>query len=227
MKLPPLSRQQVREIDEIAINEFGMNGLVLMENAGRGAAKIVDSVSPQDAPIVILCGKGNNGGDGYVIARHLELAGRDVSIISLVPLTELTGDAEHNAGIAHKSGIKIFEIESIDTDPIPLVGSAGAIVDCMLGTGARGKLRKPMTQYCQSANTTGALRIAIDVPTGFDCQTGDADPTAFLADHTITFVSTKIGFETANSGRYLGTKHIVPIGVPKVLLNRYEATPLS
>ncbi len=134
MIVPPLSRDQVRNVNKVAIEQYGIPGIVLMENAGRGAAEIIDRIAPR-GPIVILCGTGNNGGDGYVIARHLELASRQARIVSVVELKQLHGDAKANALVAKKSDISI----SIRQDRQQLTDAlhdAGTIVNCLLGTGA-------------------------------------------------------------------------------------------
>ena len=183
MKLPPLTREQVRQVDQIAIDQYGMPGIALMENAGRGAAEIIGTVAPHGL-VVILCGGGNNGGDGYVIARHLQLAERDVRIVSLVPLSNLRGDAQTNAAVAAAADIAI----QIATEPLQLkaqLDGAAVIVDCLLGTGARGALREPFsTAVCQANAAAGVRRIAIDIPTGLDCDTGvAADPTFSRRSH--------------------------------------------
>ncbi|MGB7326843.1 MAG: NAD(P)H-hydrate epimerase [Rubripirellula sp.] len=214
MSILPLTRVQVRRVDEVAIREYGILGVVLMENAGRGAAEIINRLAPK-GPVAILCGKGNNGGDGYVIARHLELAGRIVEIFSVVDPHELSGDAAVNAAIASKAGIKITTISDanqIDRQPW------SAVVDCLLGTGATGTLRGIYAAVVDAANAIETMRFAVDVPTGLDCDSGAASNPTFIADHTITFVASKVGFEIGDAATYLGTVHEVGIGVPAKLL---------
>ncbi len=101
MRMPALTRDQVRQVDKIAIEQFSIPGIVLMENAGRGAAEIIDRIA-EPGRIAILCGSGNNAGDGYVIARHLQLAGRQVRIVSIVDPRTLQGDARTNAADCRK-----------------------------------------------------------------------------------------------------------------------------
>ena len=112
MKIRPLSRTEIRQVDQIAIDEYGIPGLVLMENAGSGAAKIIAGIV-QEGPIAILCGKGNNAGDGYVIARHLELAGRSIQIFSVVPFDELSGDAAVNHAVAARSKMPMTAVQNL------------------------------------------------------------------------------------------------------------------
>lgn len=217
MKIPPLSREQVRQVDKIAIETYGIPGVVLMENAGRGAAEIIDRLAPP-GPIVILCGSGNNAGDGYVVARHLQLSGRQVRIVSIVPLDSLRGDAGVNAAVADKAEIEIVLAGSAAQVNAALFGAA-TVVDGLLGTGARGPLRGLMAEAVAAANGCDALRIALDIPTGLDCDTGDAGEPTFRADHTLSFVAPKIGFEKENADDYVGVVHVVGIGVPRKLLS--------
>lgn len=235
MKIRPLSREEVRNIDRIAMQEFGIAGLVLMENAGRGAAQwIISQYPPGD--VCILCGKGNNGGDGYVIARHLETAelaldrlgppsphtnaAWRVRIVSLVDSGELSGDAETNHTIARRAGIPIAT--AVDRQSLEsLVGTPDVLVDCLLGTGATGPPRGLYAEAIRLANRIQVIRIAIDVPTGLDCDTGIASDPTFMATATLTFVAPKVGFSHKEATDYLG--QIVPfgIGVPKKLLSQY------
>lgn len=215
MKIPPLTRDQVRRVDAIAIRDYGMSGLVLMENAGRGAAETIGRVAP-DGRVVIVCGKGNNGGDGYVIARHLQLAGRDVVIVSVVDRDQLSGDAAANAAIAVKAEIPI---ETFAGDGLR---NAEVIVDCLLGTGAVGDPRGDYASLIELANSTDSLRIAIDIPSGLDCDSGLPATPTFRADHTITFVASKVGFEKATAKDHVGLLHEVGIGVPKTLLAKFQ-----
>ena len=222
-----LSRQQVRSVDQIAMDEFQMSGLVLMENAGRGAAEVINDNFPQASELsprraVILCGGGNNGGDGYVIARHLELMAWTVKVISMVPLQRLQGDAAANAKIAQLAKIPISEIDSVEALSERL-DNCGVIVDCLLGTGATGAPRGIYGDAIRLANELSAKRVAIDLPTGMDCDRGEPSEPTFRADLTVTFVDFKLGFENPMAKKYLGDVHVVGIGVPNLLLNRFPA----
>ena len=214
-----LSRAEIRSIDQIAIQRFGMTGLVLMENAGRNAAETIQQLAP-DGDICVLCGKGNNGGDGYVIARHLELMNRVVRIVSCVDLSELSGDAASNQRIAALAQIPI----AVATEPNGIASAIGhphVIVDCLLGTGAYGNPREPIASAIRCSNQLAAIRIAIDIPSGLDCDTGvPADPT-FLADHTLTFVAMKTGFTSNVAAPFLGAITVLSIGVPACLLREF------
>ena len=220
MKLPPLSRERVRQVDRIAIEQFEIPGVVLMENAGRGAAEVIQAVAPTGR-IAILCGKGNNAGDGYVIARHLDLLDRELTLISIVDPDRLSGDAAVNAKIAQKADLDLRIATSREELSLALAG-AGVIVDCLLGTGAEGKLSEPFSTAVTEANALSASRIAIDVPTGLDCDTGEANEPTFRADHTVSFVAEKAGFRQKNANDYVGVLHVVGIGVPRKLLEQFR-----
>ena len=223
IKLPALTRAQVRKVDQTAINEYGIPGVVLMENAGSGAAEIIDQVVPE-GPILVLCGGGNNGGDGYVIARHLQLMGRKVQMICAVAVNNLSGDAYINAMIAVRSGIPMKIIDS-EASPAKIreLDHSVAIIDALLGTGARGRPQGCFRDLVIMANMCSGIRIAIDIPTGLDCDTGEAFCPTFVADHTITFVAEKTGFKKNNADDYVGVVHVVSIGVPRELLKAFQS----
>lgn len=216
MRLPPLSREQVRRVDQIAIEDFDMPGIVLMENAGRGASEAIDRIT-KEGLVAILCGAGNNAGDGYVIARHLQLLGRPVRIVSIVDPDSLSGDAGINASIARKARIEIRRAETFDAIEESIADSI-TVIDALLGTGAKGAPRGLFADAVRAANRHRGLRIAIDLPTGLDCDTGLAHDPTFRADHTITFVSRKLGFEKDNADEYVGAVTEIGIGVPQCLL---------
>lgn len=222
-----MNREQVRNVDRRAIDEYGMSGLVLMENAGRGAAEVIHRFHPEST-VAILCGTGNNGGDGFVIARHLELLGQK-SIVFLVadnPQRELSADAQANWIIIEKAGFRIEKIESGDETVLrDTLNSCSVIVDALLGTGARGAPRSPYDRVIRLANQSSARRVAIDIPSGLDCDTGKAAEPCFQADLTVTFVDTKPGFLLRNGPAHTGLVQVVEIGVPRQLLGTSNPTP--
>jgi len=211
-----MSREESRSVDKLAIEQFGMSGLVLMENAGRNAAELIHKICPI-GDVCILTGKGNNGGDGYVIARHLELSGRDVRVVSVVPTDTLTGDAAVNFCIASHSQIPI----QVATELALLAGAIGKpdiLIDCMLGTGSQGEPREPIRSAIRIANQIAAIRIAIDLPSGLDCDTGNPSESTLRAEYTLTFVAPKRGFSSQAAKPYLGTVHVLSIGIPARML---------
>jgi NAD(P)H-hydrate epimerase len=233
MSCRPLTRSEVREVDRIAVEEFEMNSLVLMENAGREAAGQITQLQ-RTGDVCILCGKGNNAGDGYVIARHLQAAHLtecnepdgdearlSVRIVSLSDTAELRGDAAANHTIACRAGIPINVV--VDRDGVrDAIGAPAIIVDCLLGTGASGNPREPFAEAIRIANALSAKRVAIDLPSGLDCDSGELGEPTFRADLTLTFVAAKVGFSTATAQSVLGDIVVLPIGVPLRLLSRYQ-----
>ena len=214
-----LTRDQVRQVDRRAIEQFGMSGLVLMENAGRGVADTLCRFGI-DGPVVICCGKGNNAGDGFVIARHLDLRGHDVQVLLWATPEELTGDAAANFKILQKTDVPIELFAAGDESARLERNLAGAawIVDGLLGTGAKGEPRPPLDAVIDRLNASTASRLAIDVPSGLDCDTGQPAQHTFKAMETCTFVAAKPGFFARGADRYTGRLHVLDIGAPRKLL---------
>ncbi len=218
-----LTRGEVRAIDRQAIEVFGLPGIVLMENAGRNAAERIEARAPHGR-VVIVCGKGNNAGDGYVIARHLELAGREVAVLSAVEPEALVGDAALNHGVASRAGIPIVSLATADGAAWrrALTG-VGVIVDALLGTGAIGAPRGAIATAIEAINAMRAaddrvVVCAIDLPSGLDGDDGSAPGVCVRADHTVTLVAPKVGFAAPSAAALLGTVEVVGIGAPACLL---------
>jgi NAD(P)H-hydrate epimerase len=216
-----LSRDQVRAIDCRAIDEFGVPGVVLMENAGRGAAEVLLSLGAR-GPIILCCGKGNNGGDGFVIARHLDNRGVPVRVLLFARPEELTGDAAINCGIVQSSGIAVAVRAgpSVDTEALRReLAAAEWVVDALFGTGLTGAVRPPFDQVIAAINASGAKVLAVDIPSGLDCDTGESLGATVRALHTVTFVGPKKGFANLAAAAWLGTVHVADIGAPRAALS--------
>ena len=229
---PSLYRQQSRELDRRAIADYGMTGLVLMENAGRGVADLLESLGIA-GPVLIVCGRGNNAGDGFVIARHLDLRGYQVRIALCGSRDELTPDAAANYRIIERAGVPITPLIDLRAGSRPgddlaaklpaLVDGVAWIVDALLGTGARGEPRPPLDATIASLNAAGVPILAVDVPSGLDCDTGLAARHTIRATHTATFVAHKIGFTAAGAADYTGQVHVLDIGAPRKLIDEVLA----
>ncbi|MFQ5732923.1 MAG: NAD(P)H-hydrate epimerase [Planctomycetaceae bacterium] len=219
-----LSRRAVRELDRAAVEEFGLPGIVLMENAGRNAAEILaERGAGVTGRVAVCCGKGNNGGDGFVIARHLDARGIDVRVLLFADSNALTGDAAVNAAVARQAGILLREFPG-NFDPAALddeLQRADWIVDALLGTGTAGEVREPLATAIRRINAASARVLAIDLPSGLDCDTGEPLGPCVKADVTVTFVSKKPGFAKPSAVPYLGEVCVADIGVPRVLLERF------
>ena len=229
-----LTRAEVRELDRLAIEEFGLPGIVLMENAGAGVARLLHSLGI-DGPVAIACGRGNNGGDGFVIARHLELLGHDVRLLLAAPLAASAGDAAVNAEVAKRSGLPIVDLAVAQADDwrAALRGAAW-IVDALLGTGATGAPRGAVATAIGAINELrgqvpgegrAARVLAVDIPSGMDCDTGDRPGACVRADATATFVAAKPGFAAPGACEFTGAVHVLGIGAPAALLGRFGISP--
>jgi NAD(P)H-hydrate epimerase len=243
-----LSRQQVRQVDRLAVADYGMSGLVLMENAGRGAADVLcgllserpvlpgasggkDTSLPTQL-VVIVCGKGNNGGDGYVIARHLDLRGIGVKVLLLADPKELSGDAAVNFSIIRKADLPIDvftseqpgEFDSAQFDAA-IAGSV-YLVDAILGTGASGEPKSPYAEVIEQMNASGIPILAVDLPSGLDCDTGAAARHTIRAAHTCTFVAAKPGFFIKGADQFVGQLHVCDIGAPRKLIEEIARSAL-
>ncbi len=217
---PSLSREEVRALDRRAIEEYSVPGVVLMENAGRGATEALLSLGVS-GPVVICCGKGNNGGDGFVIARHLDNRQVPVNVLLFASPEELTGDAAINYAILARSGlpIEIHAGRELDGEALRRkLASANWIVDALFGTGLSGAVRTPFDQVIAVINATAARVLAVDIPSGLDCDTGEPLGPTVRAQHTVTFVARKKGFDSPLAQEWLGQVHVADIGAPRRLL---------
>lgn len=217
-----LTRAQVRELDERATKEFGVPSIVLMENAGRNCAALLMAVG-STGPVVVCCGKGNNGGDGFVIARHLDRMGVSVSVQLFATSESLRGDARTNHEIVQKSGIRILEVSFPGHQQEVEKGLLNAtwIVDALFGTGLSSAPTAPISDVIEIINRSPAQVFAVDVPSGLDCDTGLPLGPTVEADMTGTFVAMKKGFANPAAKKWLGMVHVLDIGAPRRLVNEY------
>jgi len=210
-----MTRNQVRAFDTWAISELSVPGVVLMENAGKGCADIIiDRLSDvKHAKVCILCGCGNNGGDGYVIARHLHNAGLTPIVIICGNRSKIKGDALINLEIIDRMNISITEKTARDIELDQLTEGCSMIVDAIFGTGLSGTLRDDYIKLVDGINESKADIVAVDIPSGLDCDTGKPLGTAVKADITVTFAAVKKGFAEKSAALYTGNIYKVSIGV--------------
>lgn len=213
-----LDRQLAREVDRRAVEEYSLSGLVLMENAGRACADTLFRIGVA-GPVVICCGRGNNAGDGFVIARHLDLWGESVRVLLFRDPSELCGDAAANYAVLAKCDIPIVLLDSADDERFDrALHHADWIIDTLLGTGAHGAPRPPLDKVIPRLNEHPAKRMAVDLPSGLDCDTGKPAKITFRADHTCTFVAAKAGFAAETAKEFVGMVHVLDIGAPRKLM---------
>lgn len=220
-----LSREQVRACDQVAIDRFGITGLVLMENAGGAAGRLIISLLEKvdKSRVVIIAGIGNNAGDGFVVARHLFNAGVKVDVVICGLRERFKGDALSNLRIIEHMNLPVSFIDKESTESIArticsLVQGCDVIVDALLGTGAVGPPRAPIRSVIESLNNCKQTVVALDIPSGLDCDTGEPMELTVKADHTITFAAQKKGFQNPASGYYTGSVTVASIGIAAALL---------
>jgi NAD(P)H-hydrate epimerase len=210
-KNPLITSREMRALETNA-EYFGISLLQLMENAGQNVAREIASRISKDKKIVVFCGLGGNGGDGFVAARHLLAAGFEVSIVLLGKSRDIEHEAAlKNWGIIEALQNKISITEVSDSSAIPEV-SVDVVIDALLGTGTKGKLKVPIAQAVKYINSLEAFKVAVDVPTGIDSDTGDVLGNAVKADLTVTFYKAKPGLKKAKS--YVGELVVADIGLP-------------
>ena len=223
-----LTSQQSRQVDQLAITEFGMSGLVLMENAGRGACDLLERLGlKRTSRIIICCGKGNNGGDGFVIARHLLLRDYQPTVVLFSDPAELTGDALTNYKILQSLEFPIhLSSDCVIPDFFDQLSSDDWIIDALLGTGVTGKPRPPIDNVIRRMNRArqrSQCRIlAIDLPSGWDADTGQEHDPTIQATETATFFAMKNGFDRQAAKEYLGTIYVLDIGIPQPAIKSWK-----
>lgn len=219
----PLTCQQIRELDILAIEHVGIPGLVLMENAAGAVAEVIYAalLNPTSAKVTLLCGPGANGGDGFVVARKLRNAGVKVVVVLAASAERVRGDAAINLAIYKRLEDPVIDA-SMPTGMLSArdaIAAADVVVDALLGTGASGPPRASIAELVNFANAAPrARRIAIDIPTGLDADSGTVATPCFRADATVTFVAEKIGFATPAAREVLGKVIVADIGVPLELI---------
>jgi hydroxyethylthiazole kinase-like uncharacterized protein yjeF len=221
--MKPVTAAEMSEIDRRAQEEYGILQATLMENAGRSVADIIvaDSTDISGESIAVFCGKGNNGGDGFVVARHLHDMGAEQLVVYSAPPEEIrSGSARDNFEKAHELGLVIRPLADILSEPDP-VFTVG--VDALLGTGFEGQLREDSVGIGEAVNSAEIRTLyAVDVPSGLNATTGEASTGCIKADKTITFGLPKKGLSEADGPVMCGDIIVADIGFPKELLEQYQ-----
>lgn len=202
---PLFDAEGMRGVDRWAIEERGVPSLELMEAAGRAVAEAVAGLAPE-GPVRVVCGKGNNGGDGFVAARLLREMGFEVEALLLWPGEELRGDAAVN--------FERFGGNLIEGDPVERLAESGAVVDAIFGTGFEGAPREPAAMAIRALNSCGAPVVACDIASGVDASSGEVAGEAVEADVTVSFHAAKLGQRIAPGKGCTGELRVVPIGIP-------------
>jgi NAD(P)H-hydrate epimerase len=228
MTIRPLSRAELRSIDKRSAEELGLPTLVLMENAGRGAAAWLAERAPTTTRVLVLCGPGNNGGDGGVMARHLDAWGYPVRVVWFAAADRLRGDAAAQWNILAKSGIDqvAWDLEATpsadESDRLDaLIAQSDWVVDGLLGTGLTRSVEGPLERVIAAINRSGRPVLALDLPSGLDTDTGQPLGIAVRAVATASFAAPKLGFNAPGARDYTGEVVVMDIGVPRCLLEPF------
>lgn len=200
--------EQVRELDRLAIEYYGIAGYSLMSRAGQDAFEQIRRRWPRVRSIAVLCGGGNNGGDGYVIARLAKLAGLEVELHQLVDPEKLKGDARHAFEDAVAAAVSMIHYDGQRIDGFDL------IVDAMLGTGLQGEVQGIWREAIEAVNEIGSPVVAVDIPSGLSADTGQVMGVAVRADLTVSFIGLKRGLFTADGPDYCGQLLFSNLNVP-------------
>jgi NAD(P)H-hydrate epimerase len=208
-----LTRAQVREIDRRSIEEYGIPGILLMENASHAAADVaLKMLSGNPSPSAInVCGPGNNGGDGLCNVRHLHNAGISVHAVLIAGPSNFKGDAAINWKIVEAMKLSVSQVLP---QHVPTL-----YIDAIFGTGLTRAVDAAVAQMIHTMNASAANRLAVDIPTGLDCDSGDPTGACFEAHQTVTFVAEKAGFANPRSREFTGEVIVADIGCPKELIN--------
>ena len=229
-----LTAQEMQNLDRTAIIELGIPGVVLMENAGLQVIKEIKEMigDPRGKVITIFAGKGNNGGDGFVVARHLLNAGAEVKVLMFADIKDITGDAKVNLNI----------LQSMECNPYPVINPnslnivklsmvyTDLVVDAIFGTGFRGAVPEHVGKIIELINSAGKPVIAVDIPSGLEANTGQTHGPCIKAYRTVTFAQAKVGLVIQEGPDYTGKLTVADISIPSYLLKtqdirRFMTTP--
>ncbi|MDO8281166.1 MAG: NAD(P)H-hydrate dehydratase [Thermodesulfovibrionia bacterium] len=208
---------EMMEIDRAAINRYGIAGIELMERAGLACVDKINQMYSYETAYV-LCGGGNNGGDGFVIARILNGEGRNVKAFLAVPASKLKGDAKTNYIRAKKAGVQIFPISKFLTSHSSHITRHNLIIDALFGTGLSKEIKSPLSGVINKVNSLSSPVLSVDIPSGISSDTGQIMGCAVKADHTVTFGLPKRGHLLYPGAEYTGRLSIADIGFPQKLL---------
>ncbi len=216
--------KEMQLIDTVAIKKYGIDGTLLMERAGLSVVSKINEIFSIATPgsristVIILCGGGNNGGDGFVIGRILHNQGHRVKIFITVKPEALRGDAKLNYSIAKKFGVEILDMKGFISGKSTRLNSHCLIVDAIFGTGLSKDIRTPVSQIIKKINNSSARVFSVDIPSGISSDTGQIMGCAVKAEYTVTFGLAKRGHFLYPGADYTGKLFIEDIGFPRTLL---------
>ncbi|WP_245894039.1 NAD(P)H-hydrate dehydratase [Salsuginibacillus halophilus] len=205
---------EMRDLDQWTMQDFGMPGEMLMENAGRAAAGRMLTRLTLDERVIVLCGSGNNGGDGFVIARCLYEAGICPEVWLIPEENRLSGEAKFHYGLLLQCGIQVNSVQAGGKRCEDVIAAADVVIDAMLGTGVSGELREPYASLVAACNETAARVEAVDIPSGLPADEGVMWHTAVQADFTVVLAAYKESSFLPRTAPFYGEIEVVSIGLP-------------
>jgi len=213
----------MKKIDKTAINDIGIPGMVLMENAASGVVREVKKIlgGIPGKSVAVLAGKGNNGGDAYAVARHLFNMGAYTNVYVFSKLDDISGDAKINLDILLKMGIEVNEVTTDEkvNEIKDVVKRANVVVDGLLGTGLKGEVEGAMASIIEFVNSCCVPVVAVDIPSGVNGETGKVSNACIKAGTTVTFGFPKLGQLIHPGCEYVGNLKVVDIGIPKAAID--------
>lgn len=224
-----VTAEEMRAFDSLAINKYGIPGIVLMENAGRSTFEILKRLfedSIEGLLVSVVAGPGNNGGDGYVIARYLINHGADVNIFLLSPREKIRGDAQINLNILKKMHANIWDINSQESIEFfhDVWAESDLLIDAILGTGLKSEVRSPYSEAIMKINNLSSFKLSVDIPSGVDSDTGEIRGVAVQADLTVTYGFQKLGMAMYPGRSLCGEIEVVDISIPGILVDHNPPT---
>lgn len=210
--VPLYTAVEMRTVDRLTVDEIGIPAAVLMERAGLGAAAEILRWFPDQRRIAVICGAGNNGGDGFVVARHLAATGRDVDVLLAEAESKQRREPQQFLNVVKQLGISVERVNI--TSWSSRLGQYDLIIDAVLGTGASGAPRPNIEPVIRAINASLLPVVSLDIPSGVDASTGCVDGVAVQADVTLTFHGPKVGLAVAPGRFHAGRVAAIDIGIP-------------
>lgn len=217
------NQKSMQLLDRYTMEQYSLPGIVLMENAGNAVVEDIQSYYPKASRITVIAGGGNNGGDGFVIARRLYDFGYSVMLVLAVPEEKLKGDAKVHFQVYKKRKLPLFQYNEKEIEKFQsIVNHSDLIVDALLGTGISGEVRSPFYEMIEIVNNSNKIIYAVDIPSGVNADTGAVENIAIKATKTITFALPKIGFFTCDGPSHIGEWKVADISVPPSIVEELQ-----
>ncbi len=221
--IPAITVDQMREVDRLMVEEVGVSILMMMENASRNIASLTRKVlggSVKNKKIVVLAGKGNNGGDGLGAARHLMNFGATLIVVLAEDESQLNENAKTQYEILKQSNIIVYQFSQVENLENKLKEEAQIIIDALLGYNLKGNPRGAYASLIESANKSGRPILAVDVPSGLDSDLGKANEPTIKAKYTLTLALPKAGLLKKEAEKCIGELYLADLSVPKTVYDQ-------